>query len=47
MKDGHTYEHHPLCDDDGWDHYGPCVIETEFPADPDDLNWQAAVEADQ
>ena len=25
----HTYEHHPLCDDNGWDHRGPCVIETE------------------
>lgn len=22
-------EHHSLCDDDGWDHFGPCVIEGE------------------
>jgi hypothetical protein len=23
----HTHEHDPLCDDDGWDHTGPCVQE--------------------
>lgn len=23
-----TTEHHPQCDDDGWDHPGECVIET-------------------
>lgn len=22
-----TYEHDPLCDDDGWDHHGPCILE--------------------
>ena len=27
----HTYEHDPLCDDDGWDHLGPCVIEQPQP----------------
>lgn len=32
----HVTAHHPFCDDDGWDHPGECVIETEFPADPDD-----------
>lgn len=26
-----TTEHHPLCDDDGWDHSGPCVLETDEP----------------
>jgi hypothetical protein len=34
--------HDRLCDDDGWDHPGPCVVETELPADPDDPNWQVA-----
>lgn len=34
-----TTEHHPNCDDDGWDHPGECIIETEFPADPNDPNW--------
>lgn len=42
MRAVHTYEHHPLCDDNGWDHVGPCVIETDFPADPDDPNVTAA-----
>lgn len=23
-----TTGHHPQCDDDGWDHPGPCVIES-------------------
>lgn len=23
----HTYDHDPLCDDNGWDHRGPCVNE--------------------
>lgn len=36
-----TREHHPRCDDDGWDHWGPCIIETDLPADPDDPNWEA------
>jgi hypothetical protein len=25
-----TTEHHPLCDDNGWDHPNPCVVETEI-----------------
>lgn len=25
-----TTEHHHLCDDDGWDHPGDCVIETSW-----------------
>lgn len=25
--------HHPLCDDNGWDHPGECVLETEILTD--------------
>lgn len=25
--DGRTHQHHPRCDDDGWDHSGSCVVE--------------------
>ena len=40
-----TTEHHALCDDNGWDHPGPCVIETEpAPVDPDEV-WNALTPA--
>lgn len=29
-----THEHEQLCDDDGWDHPGPCIIETDFGSQP-------------
>ncbi len=32
-----TYEHEPLCDDNGWAHFGPCVIETDFYDDEGNL----------
>jgi hypothetical protein len=34
--------HHPLCDDNGWDHPGECVPETEILVDiigPDIKGW--------
>lgn len=35
-----TTEHHPLCDDNGWDHPGRCVTETHHAArDPDNQAW--------
>jgi hypothetical protein len=30
----HTYEHVPGCDDDGWDHRGPCVVDDVSPFRP-------------
>lgn len=42
------HEHHPLCDDNGWDHVGPCVVESEVcatclagTADPDQTFHEA------
>ena len=41
-----TTSHHPLCDDNGWDHPGECVVETDFYALDETGPYASPAEAD-